>query len=248
MFTSPNIPQCQGFLYTVQPGDTFFNIARRYNISVQSLVNANQQIPDPSRIIPGQIICVPGQPQPVCPGQFYTVRPGDILSTIAQRFGVTVQQILAVNPQITDPNVIFVGQRICIPVGLITEPECAIVLSLSAAGVPALPAIAGGVVLVQRLDGGEYALTFAATGLPNPETIGDFDAYIGTLNIGGQRYSAILSRSAPFEQEPTWAGTRIVSVNPFSSPNNTVTIAPFNIETGVQTNPILGGTVAECRQ
>jgi LysM repeat protein len=34
---------------------------------------------------------------------------------IAQRFGVSLQALIAANPQIPDPNVIQVGDRICIP-------------------------------------------------------------------------------------------------------------------------------------
>jgi len=59
---------------------------------------------------------VPSPPRQ-CDGRLYTVRQSDTLFVIGQRFGVTVQQILAANPQITNPNVIFVGQRICIPDG-----------------------------------------------------------------------------------------------------------------------------------
>ena len=247
MINDPNPLQCQGTFYTIQPGDTFFNIARRYGITVQSLVNANPQIADPSRIVPGQVICVPVQPAPGCPGQIYMVRPGDTLGAIAQRFEVTVQQLLTVNPQITNPNVIFVGQQICIPVPLAPVRDCAVVLTPSGAAIPALPAIAGGVVLIQRTDEGNWGLTFAATGLPAPESIGDFNAYIGTININGQQLSAILSRSAPFEQEPTWAGTRVITENPFTAVNSAVVIAAFNIETGVRTNPVLGGMVADCR-
>lgn len=50
-----------------------------------------------------------------CSGQFYTVRPSDTLTRIAKRFGVTVQDILAANPQITNPEIIFINQVICIP-------------------------------------------------------------------------------------------------------------------------------------
>lgn len=57
---------------------------------------------------------IPGTPQK-CEGQLYTVRATDTLFLIARRFGVTVEQIQNVNPQITDPNRIFIGQVICIP-------------------------------------------------------------------------------------------------------------------------------------
>ena len=45
----------------------------------------------------------------------YTVRFNDTLSTIAAQFGVTLNEILAVNPQITNPRVIYTGQNILIP-------------------------------------------------------------------------------------------------------------------------------------
>ncbi|MEW6049266.1 MAG: LysM peptidoglycan-binding domain-containing protein, partial [Bacillota bacterium] len=57
------------------------------------------------------------QPLPPCPAGStrYTVQPGDTLFFIAQRFGTTVPAILAINPQITNPNLIFPGQVICVP-------------------------------------------------------------------------------------------------------------------------------------
>jgi LysM repeat protein len=58
---------------------------------------------------------------PTCSGQLYTVAAGDTLSAIARRNNVTVTAILAANPQITNPNVLTVGQRICIP-GAVTPP------------------------------------------------------------------------------------------------------------------------------
>lgn len=42
----------------------------------------------------------------------YTVISGDTLNAIARRFGMTLAQILALNPQITNANVISVGQVI----------------------------------------------------------------------------------------------------------------------------------------
>lgn len=45
----------------------------------------------------------------------YVIQKGDTLFTIARKFGVTVDQILAVNPQITTPNIIFAGRTIKIP-------------------------------------------------------------------------------------------------------------------------------------
>ena len=45
----------------------------------------------------------------------YTVRPGDTLSKIAVRNGVTLQQLLKANPQVKDPNRISVGDVLNVP-------------------------------------------------------------------------------------------------------------------------------------
>ncbi|MBK9258556.1 MAG: DUF3380 domain-containing protein [Polyangiaceae bacterium] len=45
----------------------------------------------------------------------YVVKSGDTLGAIASRYDTTVQAILAANPQIKNPNAIFVGQQIKIP-------------------------------------------------------------------------------------------------------------------------------------
>ena len=47
--------------------------------------------------------------------QTYTVRPGDTIGRIAQRFGLTIQAVLAANPQVTNPNLIVTHQVLLIP-------------------------------------------------------------------------------------------------------------------------------------
>lgn len=48
-------------------------------------------------------------------GARYTVARGDTLSDIAARHGVSLQALIAANPQISNPNRIFVGQTIALP-------------------------------------------------------------------------------------------------------------------------------------
>ena len=57
----------------------------------------------------------PVQPIPVTPtsnGTTYIVQAGDTLSKIAKRYGTTVSNIMALNPQILDANKISIGQVI----------------------------------------------------------------------------------------------------------------------------------------
>jgi LysM repeat protein len=55
------------------------------------------------------------EPSPAASPRLYRVRAGDTLFRIARRFDTTVDAILAANPDISDPNDIFVGQFIAIP-------------------------------------------------------------------------------------------------------------------------------------
>jgi spore coat assembly protein SafA len=52
----------------------------------------------------------------------YTVRQGDTLAKIAARFGVSLQAILRANPQIRNPDRIYIGQRINIPTSGGSQP------------------------------------------------------------------------------------------------------------------------------
>jgi len=119
--------------YTVQPGDTMFFIAQRFGVSLQALISANPQIPNPNLIFPCDVLCVPGVAPPVdcrvpvtCPPGFqgrYTVQPGDTMFLIAQRFGVSLQALISANPQISNPNLIFPCDVLCVP-GVAPPVDC----------------------------------------------------------------------------------------------------------------------------
>ena len=94
--------------YRVRFGDTLMKIARRYGTTVQALVQLNN-IRNPNRIYAGQIIKVPVK----SPGStsYYTVQSGDTLSEIAEKFNTTTEKLQKLN-DITDPNLIYPGQRL----------------------------------------------------------------------------------------------------------------------------------------
>jgi nucleoid-associated protein YgaU len=71
--------------------------------------------PSPSPPPTGPTASPTAPPSPSPTFTSYTVRAGDTIFGIATRFGLLPEQILAANPEITDPNLIQVGQVIRIP-------------------------------------------------------------------------------------------------------------------------------------
>lgn len=69
---------------------------------------------DPTPTPPPTPVITP-TPTPEPTNRTYVVRSGDTLLIIAQRFGLTLGQLMAANPSITDPDRIRVGQVIVIP-------------------------------------------------------------------------------------------------------------------------------------
>lgn len=117
--TPPPVTCPTGFTtYIIRAGDTLYSIAIRFNTTVAVLLQANPGI-NPNALFIGQRICVPGTtPPPVtCPTGFttYTIVAGDTLYSIAIRFNTTVAVLLQANQGI-NPNALFIGQRICVPV------------------------------------------------------------------------------------------------------------------------------------
>ena len=102
--------------HIVQPGETLSTIAADYGIDATDLAAANN-LTNPNMLRAGQQLIIPGvtQQQAVeARGIRHTVASGESLSQIAQTYGVTIEQIMAVNG-LDDPNTIVVGQELVIP-------------------------------------------------------------------------------------------------------------------------------------
>jgi len=107
-----------GPVYTVKWGDSLNTIAMRCGITILALLDSNLGITNPNRIFAGQRLNIPGgTPPPPAPGPAtYVVKRGDTLGTIAYRFHTTVAALMKANPLIGNPNRIYPGQVIKLPV------------------------------------------------------------------------------------------------------------------------------------
>jgi D-gamma-glutamyl-meso-diaminopimelic acid endopeptidase CwlS len=101
--------------YIVQAGDTLAGIAARYNITVRELLRANTQLSSTSVLTLGQQVYVPGSVATINGKEIYIVQPGEYMAEIARRFNITNAALLAANPGLSNPSLIYPGQRIVIP-------------------------------------------------------------------------------------------------------------------------------------
>ncbi len=114
-FTSPAFAAGCGTSVTVVSGDTLRKIADRCGTTVSALRLANPEVGAGNLIYPGQVLLLPGTILGSGGGYLiYIVARGDTVKGLAARFGTTVDSILASNPNITNVNLIYEGQRLTI--------------------------------------------------------------------------------------------------------------------------------------
>jgi LysM repeat protein len=114
--------------YSIRSGDTVGAIAAKFGIPTQTLLSANG-LGWSSIIYPGQTITIPGASSVadaapavavsesvpvVTQSTSYTIVAGDTISSIAARFGVTAQALVAANG-LSLSSVIYTGHRLTIP-------------------------------------------------------------------------------------------------------------------------------------
>lgn len=101
--------------HMVKAGETVGGIASRYGIKASQIIAANGLSGD--RIYVGQQLrLVPAAGTVPTTATTYVVRAGDILASIARKFGTTVRALQDANG-IRDPNVVVIGRTLKIPGG-----------------------------------------------------------------------------------------------------------------------------------
>jgi LysM repeat protein len=127
-------PGADTVIYVVKPGDTLRSIAAANGTTIGAIVRANNMA-SPDVIYPGQRLTIPVRsgaapgptrtsptsgPVPTAAPKtgranvYHTVKLGDTLEKIARAYGVTAAAISSANG-ITNPDLIWVGQKLLIP-------------------------------------------------------------------------------------------------------------------------------------
>jgi murein DD-endopeptidase MepM/ murein hydrolase activator NlpD len=204
------------FTHVVQRGENLYRISQAYGISLEQLIAANN-IQNPRRLQVGQGLIIPGQgtiiqvtiaaPQDgaaLSNSNTYIVQRGDKPYEIAQRFGVSVEALMAVN-QIDNPRRMNVGQVLTIPQEGDVPEVVPKPVPITPAAEPAAP-VSPNIYVVQRGDnlsriarrvGVTIQVLIEANSLANPDRINAGQ----TLTIPGATNNNSPESSSPPQPE-----------------------------------------------
>lgn len=94
--------------YYVKKGDTLSGIAKMNDLTLAELVSYNPQIKDINKIhIGDKVYLSSGVVE-----EYYIVQKGDTLGAIARKSNMALNKLLGLNPNIKNPNLIHVGDKI----------------------------------------------------------------------------------------------------------------------------------------
>jgi LysM repeat protein/uncharacterized protein YkwD len=120
-------PPPPGGKHVVRAGDTLWDIANRYGLTVAQVTAANPGV-SPDTLHVGQTLTIPSKTSSVpsatsgggaAAGGIYTVKPNDTLWDIASRHDLFVNDLISANPGV-DPQRLMAGQTLLIPGALTT--------------------------------------------------------------------------------------------------------------------------------
>jgi LysM repeat protein len=150
---APAAPAAEAKVHVVAKNDSFYTMSKKYGVTMKAIEGANPGV-DSTKLKIGQKVNIPAPAPKAAKATgtagsavsapdadgVYTVKSGDVLGTIAKKFGTTVAKLREANQLKTDQ--IKVGQKLKVPAG---GPKAPSAPSPSAApapkadAVPALP-------------------------------------------------------------------------------------------------------------
>ncbi len=111
-YIAPNDLIDDNNVYIVKKGDTLYSIARKYNVSVDELKKINNLTSN--NILIGQKIYIPSELE-ILQNDYtiYTIQEGDTLFSIANKFNISVQELMTLNR--LNSLDITIGEQLLIP-------------------------------------------------------------------------------------------------------------------------------------
>lgn len=100
--------------YKVSKGDTLYSIASKLDTTVDELKNINNLTSD--TLIIGQILKVPTKNIDIGDTDLYEVVPGDTLYSIANKYGITIKELIELND--LSSSILSIGMLLKVPSGL----------------------------------------------------------------------------------------------------------------------------------
>ncbi|UCF60587.1 MAG: peptidoglycan DD-metalloendopeptidase family protein [Anaerolineaceae bacterium] len=110
---SSALAQESGPIYIVQPGDTLIYIAAVFGTTVEALADANG-IEDPSLLIPGTELIIPGYEDISGVLTFYGVDFGENLFSLSLRYRISIDGLARLN-RLVNPGQLYAGQPLIVP-------------------------------------------------------------------------------------------------------------------------------------
>lgn len=186
-------------------------------------------------LVAGSAYAYAGAPAIVNPLFGHVVRYGDTLFAIASAYGTSVDEIVAVNPWIHDPNWIYPGQEILVPIspeGWEPRPErvyassyefdlLARLIRAEAGGEPYLGQVAVGAVVINRVLDPEFPDTIQGVILQRTWGFAQFTPIDnGTIWLPATQTAKDAAREALEGSDPT--GGALYFYNPTTDAQNWV--------------------------
>jgi murein DD-endopeptidase MepM/ murein hydrolase activator NlpD len=129
-------------IHVLQRGETLEGLAQAYGVSLSEILRLNG-LSDSRSAQVGQRLLVPAQIIAGSPTQPYTVQHGETLESIANRFGLSLAELIQING-IIDPSQVYGGQILQLPTNIQLPAE-----SMASVATPALHTVQRGETLFQ---------------------------------------------------------------------------------------------------
>ncbi len=209
--------------YTVQTNDTLGSIAQKFGTTVDAILRANN-LPRPEALRAGQTIVIPlptltptatatatlnatqiaiGGPTPT----IYTVQGGDVLSAIAAKYNIPVDEIMRANG--LSDTFLRVGQQLIIPAPTVTPTPTSTALPTST---PTQGLAFSAPQLLFPPDGASYkvndviVMNWTAVG-----ALSDDQYYVLRLRtLDGTRIESVWLKTPSYRLPTTWHDTTLV--------------------------------------